>query len=142
MAVMAVETFASAFIAPTANGGGGGGPAIRDSRDDLLPRGRWQEMSRWWRYVSRRCRVVSHGVLPRSVVNACGMSRGDVSRDLSRSGLRRECGLTARHLVRVVVVTDIVHISSDLGNERRLTFVISYNKSCELLEGKLGPSIL
>ena len=70
------------------------------------------------------------------------MSRGDVSRDLSRSGLRRDCGLAARHLVRVVVVTDILHISSDLGNERRLTFVISYNKSCVLLEGKLGPSIL
>ena len=81
-------------------------------------------------------------MVSRLVVDACGMRRGDVSRDLSRSGLRRECGLAARHLVRVVVVTDIVHISSDLANERRLTFVISYNKSCELLEGKLGPSIL
>ena len=71
---------------------------------------RWQRMSRWWRYVSRRCRVVSHGVLPRLVVDVCGMRRGDVSRDLSRSVLRRECGLAARHLVRVFVVTDILHI--------------------------------
>ena len=47
-------------------------------------------------------------MVSRLVVDACGMRRGDVSRDLSRSGLRRECGLAARHLVRVVVVTDIV----------------------------------
>ena len=55
-------------------------------------------------------RHVSHGVLPCLVVDACGMRRSDAVRGLSRSGLRRECGLVAGHLVRVVVVTDILHI--------------------------------
>ena len=63
------------------------------------------------------------------------MRLSDASRGLSRSSLRRECGLVARHLVRVVVVTDILHISSDLGNEGLYTFVISYNKSCVYFRG-------
>ena len=50
------------------------------------------------------------GVLPRPIVGSVGMCLSDASRGLSRSGLRRECGLVARHLVRVVVVTDILHI--------------------------------
>ena len=82
-------------------------------------------MSRRWGYVSRRCRYVSYGVSPCLVVDACGMVRGDGCRGLSRSGLRRECGLAPRQLVRVVVIVDTLHMSSDLGNEGLKTFEIS-----------------
>ena len=54
-------------------------------------------------------RYVSRGVSPRLFISACGMRRGDVVRDLLRSGSCRECGLGARHLVQVLLVLIIVH---------------------------------
>ena len=66
------------------------------------------------RIIPAVCRYVSHGALPCPFIDACCMCRGDAVRDLLRSGLRRECGLVARRLVRVVVVLlDILHISGD-----------------------------
>ena len=78
---------------------------------DLPPLERWQPVSRWWwRHVPQQRWYVSHGALPRPIIGSVGMRLSDASRGLSRSGLRRECGLVARPLVRVVVVSDILHI--------------------------------
>ena len=71
------------------------------------PLERWQLVSRrWWRHVPQQRWHVSHGALPRPIIGSVGMRLSDASRGLSRSGLRRECGLVAGHLVHVVVVTD------------------------------------
>ena len=54
-------------------------------------------------------RAVSHGALPRLLVGSVGMRLSDASRGLSRSSLRRECGLVARLLVQVSLVSVNVH---------------------------------
>ena len=83
----------------------------RNTRDDLPPLERWQPVSRWWwRHVPQKRWHVSHGALPRPFVDSVGMRLSDASRGLSRSSLRRECGLVARQLVLVSVVLNTLHV--------------------------------
>ena len=76
--------------------------------------------------------LVSCSIPSRLIVGVVGMRCSDASGNLSRSGLRRDRGLVARHLVYVFIIFSEVHVLMSSDRWERGALYLR-----DILEGKL-----